>query len=142
MKLLLALSILVLLAGCAGTTTTTTATTAATQTTPGGGVGTSPAGTSGTGSGAKTVELYDNYFEDGNLTLAADSSVTYKNMGTHGHTVTVHWVGDPVTTYKLDQTLQPGGSVSFTFSPAGTYHVWCRFHGAMTSGMATVVHAT
>jgi plastocyanin len=121
MKTLLALSIVVLLAGCAGTTTTTT--------------------TTGSSSG-KEVGLYDNSFEDGNLTLAAGSTVKYTNEGHNAHTVTIHWVGDPLTTTKIDKTLQPGESVSYTFATAGTYHVWCRFHGQMTSGMATVVHAT
>jgi plastocyanin len=122
MKLLVALSIVVLLAGCTGST-----------------YGSSSTPTAG---GAKTVGLYDNYFEDGNATVAKGASILYKNEGKNPHTVTVHWVGEPLTTFRLDKTLQPGESVSFTFVDAGTYHVWCRFHGAMTSGMATVVHAT
>jgi plastocyanin len=121
MKTLVALSIVALLAGCTGSTYGSTFTTPATGAT-------------------KSVGLYEYYFENGNLTLAKGDSVTYRNEGTQAHTVTVHWVGEPVTTLRLDKTLQPGESVTFTFRDAGTYHVWCRFHGMMTSGMATVVH--
>lgn len=121
LKPLLALPLFVLLAGCTGTTTTTSTTAA-------------------TGSG-RSVEVEDNVFHDGNLTLSKGSAVAYKNEGERAHTVTVHWVGEPATTLRLDRTLQPGESVSFTFMDAGTYHVWCRFHGSMTAGMASVVKA-
>jgi plastocyanin len=124
MKLLLALSIVMLLAGCTGSTVTDT-----TSASPGGAT-------------SRKVDLYDNRFEDGNLTLTKGATITYRNEGEHGHTVTVHWVGEPVTTLRLDKTLQPGETVDFTFKDAGTYHVWCRFHGMMTSGMATVVKVT
>jgi plastocyanin len=88
------------------------------------------------------VSLVDNRFVDGNKTIPAGSSIMYMNDGSHGHTVTIHWVGEPATVTRLNQTLQPGQDVTFTFDQAGTYHVWCRFHGQMTSGMASVVTVT
>jgi len=105
----------------------------------GGGSSSSSSSAATSAAATRSVGLYDNYFEDGNLTVAPDTTITYTNEGTHGHTVTIHWVGDPLTTIKLNQTLQPGEKVSYTFATSGTYHVWCRFHGQMTSGMATIV---
>jgi plastocyanin len=138
MKLLAVLCILLLLAGCAGTTdSTSSSTTAAGTTQTGSTSGPAPGGTT-----PRKVDLEDNHFEDGNLTLTKGATISYVNAGMHDHTVTVHWVGEPVTTLRLDRTLRPGEAVSFTFADAGTYHVWCRFHGTMTSGMATVVKAT
>lgn len=120
LRTLLALLAVALLAGCSGSTY----------------------GTTGTTDTSKTVALRDNSFQDGNLTVATGTTITYRNEGNNPHTVTIHWVGDPLTTFKLDKTLQKGESVSYTFATAGTYHVFCQFHGTMTTGMATVVHVT
>ena len=106
------------------TQTTTSPTTTASTTTAG---------------GTRSVNVADNEFVDGDFTIVSGTTVTYTNVGAGGHTVTIHWVGDPATTLKLDQTIQPGQSAQFTFATTGTYHVWCRFHGTMTSGMASVV---
>jgi plastocyanin len=116
----------------------------------GGGAGSSSTGptpggaltTTSSASGAPQdlmVNLVDNQFKDGNKTIPAGSSIMYMNEGSHGHTVTIHWVGEPATATRLNQTLQPGQDVTFTFDQKGTYHVWCRFHGTMTAGMASVV---
>ncbi|HUR62478.1 MAG TPA: hypothetical protein VM286_08970 [Candidatus Thermoplasmatota archaeon] len=136
---LITLCLLVPLAGCTDTDdspgTPTTGTT--------GGTTTSGGSTGATGTAdplAASVDLHDDSFANGNKTgLAVGTHIKYANKGLHGHTVTVHWVGDALTTYKLDQTLQPGQSVNYTFAAPGTYHVFCRFHGTMTTGMATVV---
>ncbi|HEX2066215.1 MAG TPA: cupredoxin domain-containing protein [Candidatus Thermoplasmatota archaeon] len=115
MRIAIAMTALFLLAGCTGPTSN--------------------------GAG-KRIDLHDNHFEDGNFTVAAGASVTYRNEGQRAHTVTIHWVGDPLTTYRLDETLPPGEEVSYTFPAAGTYHVFCRLHGTMTTGMASVVQVT
>jgi plastocyanin len=125
----------VLLAGCSSDSGGNGAGgTSSTGPTPGGALTTTPSAPQDL-----MVSLVDNQFKDGNKTIAAGSSIMYMNEGSHGHTVTIHWVGEPVTATRLNQTLQPGQDVTFTFDQKGTYHVWCRFHGTMTTGMASVV---
>lgn len=85
------------------------------------------------------VDMLDNRFVDGNQTVGVGSSIMYMNEGSHSHTVTIHWVGDPATTYKADQALQPGQDFTYRFDAKGTYHVFCKYHGQMTSGMYSVV---
>jgi plastocyanin len=106
-----------------------------------GGGGTSTSGTTShsTTSGERMVHLTDDEFEDGDLTVPAGTSVKYMNTGQRPHTVTVHKAGESTDQLRLDQTLQPGQDVTYEFDSAGTYHVWCRFHGEMTSGMASTV---
>lgn len=105
--------------------------------TPGGGLTT----TSSSGGSAQElmVSMVDDRFVDGNKTVPAGSSIMYMNEGQHGHTVTIHWTAEPATSTRLNVTLQPGQDTTFTFDQKGTYHVWCRFHGTMTTGMASVV---
>jgi plastocyanin len=102
-------------------------------------VSVSASGSMSSAPGDKTVAVRDNYFDGGNQTVSQGTTIHYTNMGQHGHTVTIHWVGDPITVVKLNQTIQPGQSVAFTFDSPGTYHIWCRFHGTMTTGMASIV---
>jgi plastocyanin len=152
MKILLALSIVVLLAGCAGTTIAppadpgTQATSAGSMPTATGGTSATAGGGAGDASGTPLkVALKDNTFEDGDLMLDVGRMVSYVNEGQHGHTVTIHYAGDathngdPGTTLKLDQVLAPGEAANYKFEAPGTYHVWCKYHGTMTSGMSSVV---
>jgi manganese oxidase len=135
-----------LLAGCtaddgdggATSTTSRTTTTAVTVTVSATGTSTSPPS-------AAHISVVDNEFTDGTRTVAAGTSIRYTNDGDNAHTVTVHYAGnngvggDPATTYKHDPTLQKGEETTFTFSLPGTYHVFCRFHGTMTTGMTSTV---
>lgn len=109
--------------------------------TPGGALTT----TSSAGGGSPEelmVSMVDNRFVDGDKSVPVGSSIMYMNEGSHTHTVTVHWTGEDARLTRLNQTLEPGQQVTFTFDQKGTYHVWCRFHGTMTTGMASVVTAT
>lgn len=90
------------------------------------------------GGGDTTVTLNAGSFSPTALTVDAGEEVHFEAaMGSH--TVTIHKVGDPTTTLLLDETVSAGGDVHFTFPSAGTYHVWCKHHGMMTSGMAMLV---
>jgi len=91
-----------------------------------------------TTAGLPLVSLKDNYFDGGNKTLSIGTTVTFRNDGAHAHTVTIHHVSDPTTVTVWNQTLQPGQTTAYPFALSGTYHVWCRFHGTMTTGMAMV----
>jgi plastocyanin len=109
--------------------------------TPGGALTT----TSSAGGGSPEelmVSMVDNRFVDGDKSVPAGSSIMYMNEGSHAHTVTIHWTGEDASLTRLNQTLQPGQQVTFTFDQKGAYHVWCRFHGTMTTGMASTVTAT
>lgn len=86
-----------------------------------------------------TITVKDNEFSPKTLTVDAGEEVHFEVTGSNAHTVTIHMVGDPVTTLKMDQDVSKGDDVHYTFAAAGTYHVWCTIHGSMTSGMAMVV---
>lgn len=122
-----------LAAGCAdqdGTTTTTT-TTDATTTAP----------TSGP-RGENEVILLDHTFVPKELNVTAGTTLTFLNQGASPHTVTIHHAEDPVNVQLKNETLDSGEQTTHTFVAPGTYHVWCRFHGEMTSDMAMVVRVT
>ncbi len=88
-----------------------------------------------------TVEVDDNYFEPTEATVAAGTTVTLQMEGgaARSHTVTIHKVGNPATMMMHNHTMGPSGMTEYTFATAGTCHVWCRFHGSMTSGMRMLV---
>ncbi|MHB1262725.1 MAG: plastocyanin/azurin family copper-binding protein [Thermoplasmatota archaeon] len=90
-------------------------------------------------SGMKMVSMVDNSFKDGNFERAPGGQAMYMNEGQSAHTVSIHLVGEPATTLKVDKTLQPGQTETYTFATAGTYHVFCKIHGTMTSGMTSTV---
>lgn len=96
------------------------------------------AGCSG-GSAGATVHVRDNSFEPKSLTVESGEEVHFEVEGSNPHTVTIHKAGDPAAVRLLDEDVEAGDDVHFTFAAAGTYHVWCTVHGQMTSGMAMVV---
>ena len=87
------------------------------------------------------VSLVDDEFVPADLDVEAGTRAMFHNDGERSHTVTIHKVGDPPTTLLKDTVLGAGQETEFTFGEAATYHVWCRFHGTMTTGMAMVVEA-
>jgi plastocyanin len=93
----------------------------------------------GGASGDSHVELKDDLFVGGDRAFAAGTSAHFENTGARGHTVTIHKVGEPSTSLRHDEALSVGEATQYTFTDAGTYHVWCKYHGTMTSGMAIVV---
>lgn len=104
------------------------------------------AGCAASGGGIE-VEVDDSYFEvagqpatkNGNATAKVGEAFEFKNDGAIDHTVTVHRPPDPGTQFLKDDVVQPGASTSFTFDKAGTYHIWCKYHGQLTSGMHLTV---
>jgi plastocyanin len=89
--------------------------------------------------GEATVRVLDDRFDPTTLTVDAGTEVHFEVEGQHPHTVTVHMVGDPVTTHMHHEDAHDGDDIHVTFDEPGTYHVWCMKHGQMTSGMAMVV---
>jgi plastocyanin len=132
----------VLLAGCSSNDpgNDNTSNTGTGGATPGGALTTTSS--AGGSSQDLMVSMVDNRFVDGDKSVPVGSSIMYMNEGSHAHTVTIHWTGEDASLTRINQTLQPGQDVTFTFDQKGTYHVWCRFHGTMTTGMASVVTVT
>ena len=91
------------------------------------------------GGGEVTITVKDNEFDPKTLTVDSGEEVHFEVTGSNPHTITIHFAPDPLTTLKLDQEVSAGDDTHFTFAATGTYHVWCKLHGTMTSGMAMVV---
>lgn len=91
---------------------------------------------------AQSVDLQGGQFKDGTRTVPSGTTITYTNKDAGSHTVTIHFAPDPASTLKFDDTLTKDQEASYTFTTAGTYHVWCKLHGTMTSGMTSTVTVT
>jgi plastocyanin len=104
-------------------------------------------GFSGCAAEGNEVEIDDNYFvvegkpssRNGNATAKVGDVFEFKSEGKIDHTVTIHVPPAASAVFAKDDTVKPGGETSFTFPQAGTYHVFCRFHGNFTSGMHLTV---
>lgn len=84
--------------------------------------------------GGETVSAKDNMYEPNTLSVKQNDEVTWKNDGNNRHTVTIHKVGDPVTTTKKDTEIPSGSSTSYKFEETGTFHVYCTLHSAGKTG--------
>lgn len=94
-------------------------------------------------SASHEVEIKDNLFEGGDITLAAGTTVEFDNEGNNLHNVQVKKVGGAGgTALLLDRDLAHEQSVELTFADAGTYHAWCKYHGSEGSGMAMTLTIT
>ncbi|MEK6985837.1 MAG: cupredoxin domain-containing protein [Candidatus Thermoplasmatota archaeon] len=83
------------------------------------------------------VRVQDNKFNPTTLNLKVGSAAEFHNEGTRTHTVTMH-VPDGAS--SKDSSLNAGGSTSYTFSKAGSYHVYCKIHSdANANGMSMTV---
>ena len=96
------------------------------------------------GGGGQTVAAKDNMFEPNTLSIKQNDEVTWNNEGSNRHTVTIHKVGDPVTTTKKDTEIAAGSGTSYKFEETGTFHVYCTLHsagktGSFSSGMVMTV---
>lgn len=85
--------------------------------------------------GPEEVHANDNQFDPVSLKVKENDKVKWTNHGQNTHTVTIHKVGDPITTLKKDTTLDVGASTEYTFPEEGTYHVYCKYHSQGSTGM-------
>lgn len=66
------------------------------------------------------------YFSPETVTIPVGTTVTWVNRTSVTHTVTSR-------TGAFDsRDVQPGGEFKYTFTQAGTYDYYCRYHGGMT----------
>ena len=132
---LLALSLLALLAACGGggtgaastptaAPTATTAPTVAPTDTP------TPAPTTAPAANGNSITIANFAFAPASLTVKVGTKVTWTNNDSATHTVTA-------LQGAFDSgSLPTGQSFSFTFTKAGTYNYHCAIHSSMT---ATIV---
>jgi len=95
--------------------------------------------------GGSTVTLELIAFKPDSLTVAAGTTVSWKNADRADHTVTsgsVDQQAGSVTTRtdgRFDSgTLAGGGQFTFTFATPGTYSYFCKLHPATMRGQVTV----
>lgn len=91
---------------------------------------------SGTGSNSQStnsVSIKDFAFSPSGITVKKGTKVTWTNNDSTTHTVTE----TDSQSGPNSGDLSPGGSYSFTFGTAGTYHYHCSIHTSMT-GTVTV----
>lgn len=87
------------------------------------------------GDEATEIEMDDNYFKPDEATAKAGDQFQFENKGARDHTITIHRPPAAATQYYSDQIVKPGEKAVVTFDQAGTYHVFCKYHGAIGSGM-------
>ena len=80
------------------------------------------------------ISMTDDMFTPKNITVRAGTTIKWVNNGVHPHTVTAE-----DGTFDSG-TINSAGIYSRTFSSAGYYPYYCRFHGAAGGyGMAGVI---
>lgn len=77
------------------------------------------------GDGHTDIALRDNSFSPATLSTSVGQTVEFHNEGARTHTVTMHV---PSGAAAKDTQLNAGGQTEYTFSKAGTYHVYCKIH--------------
>ncbi len=70
-----------------------------------------------------TVEVADNSFQPGTVTVEPGGSVTWNTTGNNPHTITAE-------DGSFDQSVGNGATFEHTFESAGTYAYYCKIHGA------------
>ncbi len=84
------------------------------------------AATNTTGSTANQVNVSNFQFSPSTLTVKVGTTVTWKGVS-GSHTVT----SDDSAPMKFDQPISEGGTVTVTFTQAGTYEYHCSIHASM-----------
>jgi plastocyanin len=92
---------------------------------------------SGSGSpAANEVWIQGMAFNPLNRTITTGTKITWTNKDATSHTVTSGTTGNPNGLFDSGNLAQ-NGTFSYTFSNAGTYKYYCRYHSSM-SGTITV----
>ena len=103
----------------------------------GGGAGSGTAGATASVSATQTDDGYGAAvfaFAPAGVTIAVNGTVTWTNGGSTPHNVTFSTAGAPA---NISNFTSASGSVSRTFTTAGTYSYQCTNHAGMT-GMVRV----
>lgn len=95
-----------------------------------------PAAPPPAGSGEIEVSAGDNFFAPKALTVAAGTTVRWKNAGTQSHTVTSRdgsWDSSPACP-QVGDCWTPGETFSHTFNSPGLFFYYCKLHGTLGGG--------
>jgi plastocyanin len=84
------------------------------------------AATNTTGATGNEVNVANFQFSPATLTVKVGTTVTWKGVS-GSHTVT----SDAGALMAFDQPISQGGTVTVTFTTAGTYHYRCSIHASM-----------
>ena len=84
------------------------------------------AATNTTGTSENQVNVSNFQFSPSTLTVKVGTTVTWKGVS-GSHTVT----SDDGAPMKFDQPISEGGTVTVTFTQAGTYEYHCSIHASM-----------
>ncbi len=100
----------------------------------GGGGGGGSSGGGGVQSGTASVVMQNIAFNPSSLTVTVGTTVTWTNDDSTSHDVTFTDIAG------VDSgTMSRGQTFSYTFNTAGTFHYYCKIHGASAmSGTVTV----
>jgi plastocyanin len=118
---LMALGLAALGCGSSSRSTTSTATS--------GGTTAATTGSTGVATRSQEVSAHGTSFSPAAVTVTSGLTVTWTNTDVIDHTVTSGKPGLP--NGMFDQLLHPGQTFTFTFSQAGTFPYYCRFHFTM-----------
>jgi len=119
---LLTLVALAVFAGCGSASGATGDANAPTATV----VNTTVSATNTPGSTEHQVDVSDFQFSPSTLTVSVGTTVTWKGVS-GAHTVT----SDDSAPMQFDQSIGEGGTVTVTFTQAGTYEYHCSVHRSM-----------
>ena len=97
------------------------------------GIGGNPPG--GPGSGAKQIQVGDNFFSPNSFNAHPGDSITWNWTGSNQHSVTF-----TTTNPIIDSGVQgTGGKFTYTFAQTGVYSYYCKVHGAaVMTGTITI----
>jgi plastocyanin len=88
------------------------------------------------------VSIEDNFYTQKDITVPAGTMVVWTDNGSSLHTVTSGTVGAASGLFDSG-TLSTGNKFSFTFTKAGTFPYFCKFHGNVGMvGSVTVTCST
>ena len=121
----LVLAAMLAVAGCSGSSTATASPAATIAPAP------SEAAPSAAAAGSASVTIQGFAFNPATTTVAVGTKVTWTNMDTAGHTVTLDDGSD------TSDTIATGATFDHTFSAAGTFTYHCKIHPSM-KGTVTV----
>jgi plastocyanin len=127
----LAVSALIILAGCSSSSTSTAPTTAATSGAPASAAAASACSESTT-AGTVAVSIVDFAFNPASITAKVGDIVAFTNTGSTAHNATLD--DGSCKTPNID----PSKSDGLTFTAAGTYKFHCSIHPTQMTGTIVV----
>ncbi|WP_323675210.1 plastocyanin/azurin family copper-binding protein [Halorubellus sp. PRR65] len=130
--------------GTDGTTTdevtTTASTTAVAEPTTADGESTTAETTT---TGGATVVMQDRSFTPRTVEVEAGATVTWSNADSYAHDVTSARFRDDATAWDYEsESVESGGTATYTFEEAGVYEYYCSIHGQSNMCGAVLVGGT